>query len=60
MASPRIADLRRVSHALDEIEQAIGAGDVEAALRVLARMVPEFDHNADGAPAGLAVSAGAR
>jgi O-antigen biosynthesis protein WbqV len=60
MASPRTADFRLVSHALRELELAVAAGDTDAALTVLARMVPEFDHNATGGEAGLAVSAGAR
>jgi FlaA1/EpsC-like NDP-sugar epimerase len=60
MASPRTADLRLVGNALDEIEHAAAAGDVTTALRILARMVPEFDHNVTGGKAGLAVSAGAR
>jgi FlaA1/EpsC-like NDP-sugar epimerase len=60
MASPRIADLRVVGNALDEIEHAAAAGDAAAALRILADMVPEFDHNITGNAAGLAISAAAR
>ena len=47
-------------NALREIEVAVASGDTAAALKVLARMVPEFDHNVTGSEAGLAVSAGAR
>ncbi len=60
MATPRTADLRLVSNALRELEQAVAAGDAEAALQILARMVPEFDHNAPGGQAGLAVSTAAQ
>jgi O-antigen biosynthesis protein WbqV len=53
MASPRTADAALVAAAIAGIESAAAAGDVAAALKILARMVPEFDHNA----AGVAVSA---
>jgi O-antigen biosynthesis protein WbqV len=60
MATPRTADLRLVTNAMREIEYSVAAGDTGAALSVLARMVPEFDHNATGSEAGLAISAAAR
>jgi O-antigen biosynthesis protein WbqV len=60
MASPRTADLWLVSNALRELENAVLSGDTRAALKVLARMVPEFDHNITGSETGLAVFAGAR
>ena len=49
-----------MTNALREIEYAVAAGDTGAALSVLARMVPEFDHNATGSEAGLAISTAAR
>jgi len=60
MASPRTADRRVVNHAIQEIAFAAEHGDAAGALSVLARMVPEFVHNADGSEPGLAVSAAAR
>jgi O-antigen biosynthesis protein WbqV len=60
MASPRTADLRMVDLAIQEIAAAAALGDATAALTELARMVPEFDHNADGRQTGLAISAVAR
>jgi O-antigen biosynthesis protein WbqV len=60
MASPRTADLRMVNLAIQEIAAAVALGDAAAALTRLARMVPEFDHNADGTQTGLAISAVAR
>jgi O-antigen biosynthesis protein WbqV len=60
MASPRTADLRMVNLAIQEIAAAAALGDAAAALKTLARMVPEFDHNAEGGETGLAISAVAR
>jgi FlaA1/EpsC-like NDP-sugar epimerase len=60
MASPRTADLRLVNLAIQEIAAAAAQGDAAGALTVLARMVPEFAHNADGSETGLAISATAR
>jgi FlaA1/EpsC-like NDP-sugar epimerase len=60
MASPRTADRRVVNNAIQEIAVAAAHGDAAGALTVLARMVPEFVHNADGSEPGLAISAAAR
>jgi FlaA1/EpsC-like NDP-sugar epimerase len=51
MATPRLVDVRLVAAALRTIETAAQAGDAAAATATLARMVPEFVHQA-----GLAVS----
>ena len=59
MATPRTADLCLVNNAIDEIAIAASHGDEAAGLTVLARMVPEFVHNADGGEPGLAISAAA-
>jgi O-antigen biosynthesis protein WbqV len=59
MATPRTADLCLVNNAIDEIAMAAFHGDEAAGLSVLARMVPEFVHNADGGEPGLAISAAA-
>jgi O-antigen biosynthesis protein WbqV len=56
MASPRVADISIVRAALADIERAASAGDVAAGLKILARMVPEFAHNAAGSIPALAVS----
>jgi O-antigen biosynthesis protein WbqV len=48
MARPRTADPAIVGRAIDEIAALCRAGQEAAALRMLGRMVPEFDHNADG------------
>lgn len=53
MATPRTADPAIVGRAIDEIAAACRAGQEGLALAILGRMVPEFDHNADGS-AGLA------
>ncbi len=55
MASPRIADIEQIRRAMAQIETEAAAGDAAAALAVLARLVPEFRHNADGTAAPLAV-----
>ncbi len=49
MAAPRVADPAIVGRAIDEISALCRTGQVEAALRQLGRLVPEFEHN----PAGL-------
>ena len=49
MAAPRTADAAIVGRAIDEIATLCRAGQREAALGQLARLVPEFEHN----PAGL-------
>ena len=48
MATPRTADPALVGRAIDEIAAAARAGNPRAALVQLGRLVPEFDHNADG------------
>ncbi len=48
MAAPRTADPAIVGRAIDEIAAACKADNVPKALAILGRMVPEFDHNADG------------
>jgi len=60
MASPRTADLPLVRAAIAEIEAAAAAGDVAAGLAILARLVPEFAHNAAGDAPALAVYEKAR
>jgi len=60
MASPRTADLPLVEAAMAEIEAAAAAGDAVAGLKILARMVPEFAHNAAGDAPALAVYEKAR
>jgi O-antigen biosynthesis protein WbqV len=54
MASPRAADLGSVRAAFADIEAAAQAGDAAAGLRILARMIPEFAHNAPGATRKIA------
>ena len=49
MAAPRTADPAIVGRAIDEIAALCRSGQLEAALRQLGRIVPEFEHN----PAGL-------
>ena len=48
MAAPRTADPAIVGRAIDEVAAACRAGQRGAAIGVLARMIPEFDHNAPG------------
>lgn len=50
MAKPRVVDLQEVSHAVDQIAAFARQGNVEAALRILTLLVPEFTHNPDGNP----------
>lgn len=52
VATPRTADPALVGRAIDEIAAAARGGNARAALAQLGRLVPEFDHNADGAVAG--------
>lgn len=48
MANPRTADPAIVGRAIDEIAAACRGGQIRAALALIARLVPEFDHNAEG------------
>jgi len=50
MAAPRTADPAIVGRAIDEIAAACRAGQSGLALTLLGRMIPEFEHNAEGAP----------
>jgi len=50
MAAPRTADPALVGRAIDEIASACRGGQARQALALLGRMVPEFAHNAGGAP----------
>jgi len=50
MATPRTADPAIVGRAIDEIAAACRAGQAGLALTLLGRMIPEFEHNAEGAP----------
>ncbi len=47
VATPRTADAALVGRAIDEVAAACRSGNPRAALAQLARLVPEFDHNAD-------------
>lgn len=49
MAAPRTADPAIVGRAMDEIAAACRGGQVRLALLLLGRLIPEFEHNADGA-----------
>jgi O-antigen biosynthesis protein WbqV len=49
MAMPRTADPAIVGRAIEEINTASRAGQTRIALATLARMVPEFEQNPDGA-----------
>ena len=53
MATPRTADPILVGDAIDRIAGACRAGQPGAALDVLGRMVPEFDHAPHAVPAGV-------
>ena len=48
MAAPRTADPAIVGRAIEEIAVACRGGQARLALTLLGRLVPEFDHNADG------------
>ncbi|MFO1024689.1 MAG: nucleoside-diphosphate sugar epimerase/dehydratase [Acetobacteraceae bacterium] len=48
MASPRTADPAIVARAIEEIGSACRGGQVKLALTLLSRLIPEFEHNADG------------
>lgn len=48
VATPRTADAAQMGAAIDQIAAYARAGDREAALAQLARLVPEFDHNTEG------------
>ncbi len=49
MATPRTADPAIVGRAIEEIAAACRGGQSRLALTLLGRLVPEFEHNADGA-----------
>jgi O-antigen biosynthesis protein WbqV len=48
MAAPRTADPAIVGRAIDEIALACRGGQARLALTLLGRLVPEFEHNAEG------------
>ena len=48
MAEPRTADPAIVGRAIDEIAAACRGGQARLSLLLLGRMVPEFEHNAEG------------
>ncbi len=48
MAAPRTADPAIVGRAMDEIAAAARAGQERLALTLLGRLIPEFEHNAEG------------
>ncbi|GAA07377.1 nucleotide sugar epimerase dehydratase protein [Acetobacter tropicalis NBRC 101654] len=48
MATPRVVDMADVTEAVDQITCYARAADVKAALRILALLVPEFNHNPKG------------
>ncbi|MGA9869110.1 MAG: polysaccharide biosynthesis protein, partial [Acetobacteraceae bacterium] len=48
MAAPRTADPAIVGRAIEEIAAASRGGQVRLALTLLSRLVPEFEHNAEG------------
>jgi len=56
-ASPRTADLAVLSRVLDEIESAGGQRNAEQVLTLLARLVPEFSGEAEGAAGPVAEGA---
>ncbi len=49
MAAPRTADPAIVGRAIEEIAAASRGGQARLALTLLGRLVPEFEHNAEGA-----------
>jgi FlaA1/EpsC-like NDP-sugar epimerase len=51
MATPRTADPAIVGRAIDEIASACRGAQTRLAFSLLARLVPEFEHNADGSAA---------
>jgi FlaA1/EpsC-like NDP-sugar epimerase len=55
MASPRTTDPDIVGRALDEIAVACRGGQPRLALSLLGRLIPEFEHNADGTSAEVRV-----
>jgi FlaA1/EpsC-like NDP-sugar epimerase len=48
MAMPRTADPAIVGRAIEEIATACRGGQARLALTLLGRLIPEFEHNADG------------
>ena len=53
MATPRTADPAIVGRAIEEIAIACRNGEVRQALTLLGRLIPEFEHNADGSTPAL-------
>ena len=53
MAAPRTADAAIVGRAIEEMGSACRGGQTRLALATLARLVPEFEHNADGSSGTL-------
>jgi O-antigen biosynthesis protein WbqV len=49
MAAPRTADPAIVGRAIDEIATACRGGQARLGLTLLGRLVPEFEHNSEGA-----------
>jgi len=49
IAAPRTADPAIVGRAIDEIAAACRGGQARLALTLLGRLIPEFEHNAEGA-----------
>ncbi len=48
MAPPRTADPAIVGRAIEEIATACRGGQTRLALTLLGRLIPEFEHNAEG------------
>ena len=48
MATPRTADPAIVGAAIEEIAVACRSGQIRLALNLVGRLIPEFEHNADG------------
>jgi len=48
MATPRTADPAIVGAAIEEIAVACRGGQIRLALNLVGRLIPEFEHNADG------------
>jgi O-antigen biosynthesis protein WbqV len=53
MATPRTADPAIVGRAIDEIASACRGAQTRLAFSLLARLVPEFEHNVDGSAASV-------
>ncbi len=52
MATPRTADLAMIGRALDEVGAACRGAQPRMAVALLGRLIPEFEHNANGASDG--------